>query len=154
MLQIPIQMTHECAKTTAKRYLLSCSVSTQSALKVANFKHGEMPKSTKNPRANIRVWPYIYINVCIYIIYIYINIYIYIIYHIYIHVQIYLHIYIYICIYIYIYIYIHIYIYLYTYIYIYIYIYISIPSSAWGGPCWLHWTLQTLRRGSKMDHLF
>jgi hypothetical protein len=31
------------------------SLSTQSAVKVAKFGHGEMPKSTNNPRANIRV---------------------------------------------------------------------------------------------------
>jgi len=35
--------------------LLSFSLSTQGAVRVAKFEHGEMPKSTNNPRANIRV---------------------------------------------------------------------------------------------------
>ena len=63
----------------------------------ANFEHGEMPKTTNNPRAG-QISACDHINIYIYIIYIYIHTYIYI----YIN---------------YIYIYIYIYVYTYTYPY-------------------------------------
>jgi hypothetical protein len=55
-LQIPMQNEHVCAKTTAKPY---CHFHTKHIflVRVAKFEHGEMPKSTNNPGAIVRVWP-------------------------------------------------------------------------------------------------
>ena len=55
-LQIPMQNEHVCAKTTAKP---DCHFHTKHIffVRVAKFEHGEMPKSTNNPGAIVRVWP-------------------------------------------------------------------------------------------------
>ena len=51
-LQISIQNEHVCAKTTAKPYF-HFHTKHKVPLRLAKFEHGEMPKSTNNPRTNL-----------------------------------------------------------------------------------------------------